>query len=280
MAEKKLILIVDDEPDIVKFIEIALAKDGYDTATAAEGQKALDLIRNKKPDLILMDITLKGEMDGIEVVKQIRYSFNIPVIYLTAYADDEKLARAKETQPYGYILKPFENSELRAAIEIGLYKAEAENQLKSLTEELRISTASFQNIVGKSIDGIVVVNRNKIVKFLNPAAETMFRLKIEQVIGEEFSFPVTVGEATEVEITRSGNKRGVGEMHTVETEWKGKPAYLVSVRDITDSKSIEDEITKHIHELELFHKTAIGRELKMIELKEQIAELEAELAKK
>jgi CheY-like chemotaxis protein len=181
-------------------------------------------------------------MDGIELAKQIRHGSDIPVVYLTVYADDKKLARAKETHPYGYILKPFEDRELKTVIEISLCKAQAEWQLKTLTEELRISTANFQNIVGKNIDGIVVVNRNKIVKFLNPAAETMFVLKIEQVIGEKFSFPVTVGEVTDVEITRSGGLGGVGEMLTVETQWEAKPAYLVSIRDITDRRKVENEL--------------------------------------
>jgi len=269
MIEKKRILIVDDEPDIVKLIEVSLTKYGYDTISAANGQEALDIIRNKIPDLILMDITLKGEMDGIETATQIHYSFDIPVIYLTAYADDEKLARAKETQPYGYILKPFENRELKAAIEIGLYKAEVENQLKAVTEELRISTAGFQNIVGKNIDGIIVVDRNKIVKFLNPAAENMFGVKIEQVIGKEFSFSIAAGEVTNVEITRSGGNRGVGEMLTVETQWEAKPAHLVSIRDITDRNKAKNKLKKHKHKPEKFHTAAAGREPMLMDIKKQ-----------
>jgi CheY-like chemotaxis protein len=268
MIEKKRILIVDDEPDIVRLIEISLAKYGYETISAADGQEALDIIRDKKPDLILMDITLKGKMDGIEVAKQIRYSSNIPVVYLTAYADDEKLARVKKTQPFGYILKPFEDRELKAAIEIGLYRAEVENQLKALTEELRISTASFQNIVGNNIDGIVVIDRNKIVKFLNPAAETMFVLKTEQVIGEKFSFPIVVGEVTEVEISHSGGCRGVGEMLTVETQWEAKPAYLVSIRDITNLRKAENELKKHKHAPETFHTVEVGREPGLMDIKQ------------
>jgi CheY-like chemotaxis protein len=274
MIEKKRILIVDDERDIVKLIEIALTKHGYDTITASNGQDAIDLSRDKKPDLILMDISLKGQMDGIETAKQIHFSSDVPVIYLTAYADDERLAKVKETQPYGYILKPFEDRELKAAIEICLYKAEAERQLKTLTEELRISTASFQNIVGKNIDGIVVVNRNKIVKFLNFAAEAMFGLKTEQVIGKEFTFPVTVGEVTEVEITRSSGNRGIGEILTVETQWGAKPAYLVSIRDITDRKKMENELKKHKHEPETFHTVTVGSGSGLMDIKKQTAENE------
>lgn len=236
MNAKKQIMIVEDEPDIVKLIKITLEKCGYDTITAPDGQGAIDLVRSKKPDLILMDITLKGEMDGIETAKQIHFSFDIPVVYLTAHADDERLARVKETQPYGYILKPFEDRELKAAIEISLCKAQIDRQLKALTEELRVSRANFQDIIGKIADGIIIVDGNRIVRFVNPAAEVMFGFRIEQVIGKEFSFPVTVGEVMNVKIIHDGGKYGVGQTHTVETHWESRPAYLVSVRDITEHR--------------------------------------------
>lgn len=272
MIEKKLILIVEDEPDIVNLIGIALKKSGYDTITASNGQDAIELAKEKKPDLILMDISLKDQMDGIETAKQIHFSSDVPVIYLTAHADDERLAKVKETQPYGYILKPFEDRELKAAIEICLCKARTDHQLKVLSEELRISRANFQDIIGKVSDGIIIIDRNKIVKFLNLTAEAMFGLKIEQVIGKEFSFPVTVGEVTEVEITRSSGNRGIGEILTVETQWGAKPAYLVSIRDITDHKKMENELKKHKYEPETFHTVTVGRESGLMDIEKQTAE--------
>lgn len=276
----KKILIVDDEPDIVRLIEITLAKYGYDTITAGNGQEAIDLAKEKKPDLILMDIMLKGEMDGIEAAKQIHYSLDIPIVYLTAYSDDEKLARAKESQPYGYVLKPFEDKELRTTIEISLCKAEAEQQLKTLTRELQVSRANFEGIVGKSGDGAVVVDENNVVKFVNPAAKVMFGLKTEQAIGQKFSFTVKAGQTMDVKIVRSDGIYGAGQIQAVETRWESRPAYLVSITDVTERKKMEDELREKIHSLEVFHKAAVGRELKMIELKEQIAELEAQLVKK
>jgi CheY-like chemotaxis protein len=267
MIEKKLILIVEDEPDIVNLIRIALKKSGYDTVTASNGQDAIDLARDKKPDLILMDISLKGQMDGIETAKQIHFSFDVPVIYLTAHADDERLTRVKETQPYGYILKPFEDRELKTAIEIGLCKAMADRQLKVLAEELRISRANFQDIIGKVTDGIIIVDENRIVRFVNPAAEAMFGLKIEQVIGKEFSFPVTVEQATEVEIVLDNGKYGIGRMHAVETHWESRPAYLIKVRDITERKKMENELKKHKHEPETFHTVTVERESGLMDIK-------------
>lgn len=238
MNAKKQIMIVEDEPDIVKLIRIALEKCGYDIITASNGQDAIDLSREKKIDLILMDISLKGQMDGIETAKQIHFSFDVPVIYLTAHADDERLTRVKETQPYGYILKPFEDRELKAAVEISLCKADADRKLKVLTEELRISRTNFQDTLGKITDGIVIVDRNKIVRFVNPAAEAMFTLNIEQVLDKEFSFPVNVGETIEVKIALNNGNYGIGRMRTIETQWNGQKAWLVLLKDITERKEM------------------------------------------
>jgi CheY-like chemotaxis protein len=242
--DRKKVLIVEDEPDIAELVRITLEKCGYDTITAAGGREAINSARDQKPDLILMDISLKDKMDGIEAAKQIRFSFDVPVIYLTAYADDERLARVKETQPYGYILKPFEDRELKTAVEISLCKAESDRKLKVLTEELRGSRANFQDIIGKITDGIVIVDGNKIVRFVNPAAEVMFGFRIEQVIGKEFSFSIAVGQATKVKIVHDGGKFGIGEMHAVETRWESKPAYLISVRDITERRKTEEKAEK------------------------------------
>ncbi len=244
MTVKKQIMIVEDEPDIVRLVRIALEKCGYETITASNGQEAIDLARNKKPDLILMDISLKEQMDGIEAAKQIHYILDVPVVYLTAHTDDERLARVKETQPYGYILKPFEDRELKTAIEISLCKAQSDRQLKALTEELRTSRTNFQNIIGKITDGIIIVDGNKIVRFVNPAAEAMFGFRIEQVIGKEFGFPVTLGQAINVRIVHDGGKNGTGQMLAVETHWESRPAYLVMVRDITRHRKMEKSLSK------------------------------------
>ena len=124
--ETTQILIVDDEPDVMKIAAFDLQKLGYGVLTAVSGQEALDLLRDNKPNLVLMDIVLKGRMDGIEAAKQIRSSFNIPVVYLTAHTDDKMLDRAKITGPFGYIIKPFSERDLRVAIEIALCKAKME----------------------------------------------------------------------------------------------------------------------------------------------------------
>jgi signal transduction histidine kinase len=117
------ILIVEDELLIAQGLARKLTKMGYDViGIVSSGADAIQRVKTDVPDLILMDIVIKGEMDGIETTAQIRSCTNIPVIYLTAYADDETLERAEETGSYGYILKPFKEREIHAAIKMALKK--------------------------------------------------------------------------------------------------------------------------------------------------------------
>jgi PAS domain S-box-containing protein len=247
--EKKLILVVDDEPDTIRLVKFSLEKHGYDVLTATNAREALKLACDENPDLVLMDIVLKGKMDGIETAGQINSRFNIPVIYLTAHTEDGKLARVKATEPFGYIIKPFEDMELKFAIEIGLYKAEMENELKSLAKKLEISNqklqtskVSFHNIVEKNADGVIIVDEKGIVRFVNPAAEVLFGKKAEDFLGQLLGFPVTAVEVTEIDIIRNNRESGTGEMRIIKTDWETKPAYLVLIRDITERKKAEKKL--------------------------------------
>ncbi|PKL58382.1 MAG: two-component system response regulator, partial [Methanomicrobiales archaeon HGW-Methanomicrobiales-5] len=117
------IFIAEDELIEAEDIRTTLEKQGYPVAgIARSGESVLELLKVIKPDLVLMDIHLAGALDGIDTAEKIRNLYNIPVIFLTAHADDTTLARAKITEPYGYVLKPFDERELHSAIEMALYK--------------------------------------------------------------------------------------------------------------------------------------------------------------
>ena len=117
------VLVVEDEIIVSKDLEYSLKRLGYDVVgTAATGHRAIELANEKEPDIILMDIMLKGEMNGIEAADIIGKSLNIPYIYLTAYAEDYTLEKAKQTEPYGYIIKPFKEIDIKTAIEMAVYK--------------------------------------------------------------------------------------------------------------------------------------------------------------
>jgi len=122
------ILIVEDEAVVSLDVTRRLEKMGYEVmGRVASGEEALDLIEKERPDLVLMDINLQGEMDGIETATKLYKEYNLPVIYLTAYAGESTLERAKESKPYAYILKPFKERELHAAIEIAISRHQTES---------------------------------------------------------------------------------------------------------------------------------------------------------
>jgi len=130
------VLVVEDEGIIGKDIERALVQMMYEVcARVMTGADAIAKARECKPDIVLMDIVLKGDMDGIETADMIRKEMDIPVIYLTAYTDEEKIARARVTEPFAYIVKPFEDRELHSNIQMALHRHAVDIQLKQMLDE-------------------------------------------------------------------------------------------------------------------------------------------------
>jgi DNA-binding LytR/AlgR family response regulator len=157
---KTNILIVEDESIVAKDIQMILRKLGYNVvAICSNGEDALRAVEEHTPELILMDIMLKGEMSGIQTAEQVKSRFNIPIIYLTAYADESTLSKAKITEPYGYIIKPFKEIDLRTAIEMALYKHEKETDVRKERDFL------YSIVENKDSKDIIFVKSNsKLVK--------------------------------------------------------------------------------------------------------------------
>ncbi|MEK6621904.1 MAG: response regulator [Planctomycetota bacterium] len=182
---KKRIMIVEDEWIIAEDIQKCLNKLGYAVSTIESfGEKAVQKAEEDKPDLILMDIVLKGEMDGIEAARQIYSKFGIPIVFLTSsYTGSKALERAKTSEPFGYLLKPFRESALHSTIEIALYKHSAEQKLKILNEtlELRVeerirelSDRSLLAELGAEV-GIAVIQKDPIPDTLQKCSEALVR---------------------------------------------------------------------------------------------------------
>ncbi|MGA2103913.1 MAG: response regulator [Methanoregula sp.] len=118
-----LILLVEDDDIIAKVAQWRLKNLGYEVCgRATSGAEAMELVVKQKPDLVLMDINIKGDIDGIETARMIKKGFNIPVVYVTSHTDGPTLERAKGTNPDGFIVKPFDDKDLRVAIELALNK--------------------------------------------------------------------------------------------------------------------------------------------------------------
>jgi DNA-binding LytR/AlgR family response regulator len=154
------ILVVEDESIVRKDIERSLTKLGYNVVAQADtGEKAIELASQFKPDLALMDIMLKGELTGIEAAERIKSNIDIPIIYLTAYADEATLSRAKITEPHGYILKPFKEIDLHTTIEMALHKHKKEVEIKVENGLLR-SLSNFKT----TADYLFVKHQSRLVK--------------------------------------------------------------------------------------------------------------------
>ena len=174
---KATVLVVEDEAIVAADLENKLALLGYKVVgTAASGEKAVQLANQLHPAVILMDIRLKGTMDGIEATETIQRHVDVPIIYLTSHSDSATLDRAKLTGPFGYILKPFEERELATNIEMALYKHQSDRQIREQREWLRVTLTSIG-------DAVVTCDTEGKVTFLNPVAEDLTGWTTEEALG-------------------------------------------------------------------------------------------------
>ncbi len=175
------VLVVEDESIVAFDIQNRLMKLGYLVpAIASSGQEAIAKAAEIQPDLVLMDIKLKGELDGIETVRQLQAKFDLPVVYLTAFADDITLQRAKITAPNGYLLKPFVERELQTTIEMALYKHKLEKQLKESQQWLDTTLHSID-------EAVIATDAAGRVKFMNPTAEQLTGWLERDALGQSIS---------------------------------------------------------------------------------------------
>src|SRR5579863_8505883 len=172
------ILIVEDEQVTAEDLRDTLTGLGYTvTAAVSNGADAIAQAKNNAPDMVLMDIRIRGEMDGAETARALRERFGIPVVYLTAHADNETLGRAKQAEPLGYIMKPFQEASLHAGIEIALHK-DSEDRRAREKEELLTSTLRAIS------DGVISMDRRGAITLFNPAAEAWTGRNRREALGQ------------------------------------------------------------------------------------------------
>jgi len=210
----KSILIVEDEAIIALRLQQMLTTMGYDVIDISySGEEALEKIRSFGPDLVLMDIMLSGKMDGIDAAKIVKTELGIPVVFLTAFAEDKTIKRAREAEPYGYILKPFQDLEIKATVEIALYKKEMERALEKSEERYRaLAENSKVGFWQTTLDGYTI--------YINPAMCRM--LEIEDPIELHEKTYHSFYDAKNLKIVkRELAKREKGLSSTYEVELKG-----------------------------------------------------------
>jgi PAS domain S-box-containing protein len=167
MLSKAKILIVEDSFIVAYHLKATLQSEGYSVIGNEEsGENALAFLETQKPDLVLMDIMLNGELDGIETARIIKMKHNLPVIYITALTDKDTIQRAKITEPFGYLTKPFEDREIFTVIEMALYKHDIESRLRHSEEKYFSTLRSIS-------DAVIVIDQHYKVTYINPSAEVL-----------------------------------------------------------------------------------------------------------
>ncbi len=192
------ILVVEDDRIVAWDIQQQLSRIGHTVVgVAARGEKAVELALSTKPHLVLMDIRLEGAMDGIETAQEIRRFIETPIVFLTAYTDDETLRRASQAEPLGYLLKPFEDLQLRTVIEMGLHRHAAERKVRESARRYATTLASIG-------DAVITTDQQYRITFMNPAAEMLTGWK-QNEIERTFAFDVVrlLDEETRADLTES-----------------------------------------------------------------------------
>lgn len=172
------ILVVEDESIVAWHVREALHSLGHEViAIATTARQAIHIASVQRPDLVLMDICLQGKNDGVSVAEYLYLNLNLPVVYLTAHADDQALARAMKTSPFGYLLKPFKEAELHSAIQVALQRYQLETAIKAAQEWYATTLVSIGDaMIATDVDGFIT--------FMNPAAEFLTGWTQEQALGE------------------------------------------------------------------------------------------------
>lgn len=245
------IFIVEDEAIVASDIRETLTGLGYAvTGIANSGETALEKIAVLCPGLVFMDIHLAGKMDGIEAAGRIRKDYGIPVIFLTAYADKELLNRAKLAEPYGYIIKPFDERTLQSAVEMATYKYRMEQQLRESEATTRLMVNASQDLLYLiGADGNFLVANEALAQRAGVTPDELKGTSAYEMVGRKILTPLMACWQLE---TRG--KRYLSfeeEMHrgwydvTICPVYDSRGAaekYAVSVRDITARKQAEDQI--------------------------------------
>jgi len=261
------ILIVEDEALIALEIEQCLLKDGYAVISGINSSaKAVETVALQKPDLVLMDIRLKGEPDGIETAALIRTRFATPVVFLTAYLDDTRIERAKLTLPFGYLIKPVQEKNLRVTIEMALYMARMEKERRQAEISLKESERKYRDLFENNRDGVTVLDGNGSFLEANQAYCDMLGYTIEELAAMKDGFlSITPEKWHDWERDEVWNRRLMlqgytgnyekeyirrdGTVFPVEVQGftvfnePGKPSYICGVvRDISARKQTEKEV--------------------------------------
>ncbi|MFZ2071611.1 MAG: ATP-binding protein [Halobacteriota archaeon] len=254
------ILVVDDEDLLTSQLEARLAGMGYEVAgRASSGEEAIDMARRLRPDLILMDIVMPGKFDGIEAAGIIRAEMDIPVIFLTAYADEGIINRAKRVEPLAYLVKPFQDPELRAEIEVALYRREMEQKLRA--SELRYRTlfeSAPMGIAFATIAGNIQECNDLMLQMTGYSEVDLRHVNLRETYQNPEEYAALLKQLQtdgfvrdfEAQLKRKDGTPYYAAMDFTIITLGNEDVLLTITRDITGCKRVEEERERFMQELE------------------------------
>lgn len=266
------VLLIADDPADVQLVREVLAhanKALFELVHVKHIREGLDVLARTEIHVIVLTLTLSDSQGFGDLTIMLTKAPDVPIVVLSDLDDDAVSAHVIQEGAQGYLVKQeLDSTSMVLALRHAMERHHMRAELDYSTRELQSSETRFYKLVEKSADGIIVVNQDGMVRFVNPAAEALFDRKAADFLGEMFGFPVVIGETTELDIIRRHGSAAVAEMRVAEIVWGGEVAYLATLRDITDRKRSEEHIRRLNAELEqrVTERTA--------ELKRSNAELE------
>lgn len=240
------ILLVEDNLGDARLVREMLAEAGVNKFNLKHVERlgeALQHLNEDNLDVVLLDLSLPDAHGLNTVTRMHTVAPNVPIVVFTG-SDDEALAvQAVREGAQDYLVKgQMDGNLLLRAMRHAIERHQLLADLEQRTKQLQVREANFRNVIATNVDGMLIVDRNGVVRFINPAAEALFDCKAEEFLGELLGCSVVADQAREFCIIRKGRETAVVEMRVVETNWEGESVYLASIRDITERKRAEEQL--------------------------------------
>jgi len=240
MATGHRVLVVDDNAAARRATARVLARAGYDTREAADGTAALAMARATDPHLVLLDVMLP-DMQGPEVMRRLRadpaFTTTSVVLMSAARTEPGDQVGGLDAGAEDYIARPISNQELLARVRTQLRQ-------RDLTAQLRASEQRLRSLLESQADGVLVVDGSGTVRFANPAAQALLGRRPDELAGSSFGLPITGSGAADIELGPPGAPRKAAQMRAAPIQWEGEPAWIVSLRDVSEQAALEEQLRR------------------------------------
>ncbi len=249
MEDKTIkVLLIEDNPDDLKLIKRKLDRSvnaRFAITPVSKLQDGLEHLARNGTDLVLSDLSLPDSHGLDTVTKILCEAPHIPLVVLSGFDDEAIAIKAVKSGAQDYLVKgQLEDTQIERSLSYAIERSRLQHELEQYTQEICNIQANLLKILEKNADAIIVVSEGKNILFTNPAAESLLECKKKDLLNKPFDFPLDGGKTSEIDISHDGQEKTVAEMSVVEINWEGKPAYLASLRNITERKQAEDALAE------------------------------------